>query len=439
MCSRVDGERTVVVEGVGKCYEIYAHPRHRLLQTLCRGRRKFYREFWALRDVSFTVSRGDCIGIIGQNGAGKSTLLQILAGTLSPTFGEARVQGRVAALLELGSGFNPEFTGRENVYLNGAILGLPRQDIDQQFGAIAEFAEIGEFMDQPVKSYSSGMRMRLAFAVYAQISPDVLIVDEALSVGDEKFRRKCFAKLESLMGEGCTVLFVTHSTSLVERICNRAILLEKGKLLAGPDEPKFVVDRYHELLYGSPGDRAGPPEDSEDVPAPTDQGEINAFALDRLQLPPLENTAMDETAQIEHAWVRQAGADKPSQAFRTGDRVEIGMIVRANRLAEHIQAGIKIRTVEGVVAFATSTLYCNHSLDNVPAGRRCLLRTEIDLHLGSGTYFVSLAIADQTSTGQMRYYDKKSDLLMMKVDQPTSLGVGIAALPYQMTFDVMGA
>ncbi len=439
MCSRTDGEQTIVVEGVGKCYEIYEHPRHRLWQTLLRGRRKFYREFWALRDVSFAVSRGECIGILGQNGAGKSTLLQILAGTLSPTFGEARVQGRVAALLELGSGFNPEFTGRENVYLNGAILGLPRQDIDGRFDAIAAFADIGEFMDQPVKSYSSGMRMRLAFAVYAQISPDVLIVDEALSVGDEKFRRKCFAKLESLMAGGCTVLFVTHSTSLVERICNRAILLEKGELLAGPDEPKVVVDRYHELLYGSPDDRGEPSVDGEDVPAAIDQDAVNAFVLDRLQEPPLENTAMDPTAQIEHAWVRRAGDGKPSQAFRTGDRVEIGMVVRANRPAEHLQAGIKIRTVEGVVTFATSSLYCNRSLRNVPAGRRCLLRTEIDLHLGGGTYFVSLAIADQTSAGQMRYYDKKSDLLMMKVDQPANLGVGIASLPYQMTFDVMGA
>ena len=187
----------ITVRGVGKCYEIYARPIDRLKQTLYRGRRKFYREFWALHDISFEVAPGESIGIIGRNGSGKSTLLQIIAGTLRPDSGEVSVRGRVHALLELGSGFNPEFTGRENVYLNGAVLGLPRREIEARFDQIADFADIGDFLDQPIKTYSTGMVVRLAFAVQALLAPDVLIVDEALSVGDEGFARKCYAWLEN--------------------------------------------------------------------------------------------------------------------------------------------------------------------------------------------------------------------------------------------------
>src|SRR5215831_16656465 len=184
-------DAVIAVRGLGKRYEIYAQPRDRLLQSLFRGRRQFFQEFWALADLSFDVRRGETVGIIGRNGSGKSTLLQLIAGTLTPTTGTVRVGGRITALLELGSGFNPEFSGRENVFLNGAILGLGQDEIKSRFDAITEFADIGEFIEQPVKFYSSGMTVRLAFAVQAMVDPDILIVDEALAVGDEKFQRKC--------------------------------------------------------------------------------------------------------------------------------------------------------------------------------------------------------------------------------------------------------
>jgi lipopolysaccharide transport system ATP-binding protein len=242
----------ISVRNVGKMYRIYDRPQDRLKHMLLwRFGRHYGREFWALRNVSFEVRRGETVGIIGRNGSGKSTLLQIIAGTLAPTEGEVQVKGRVAALLELGSGFNPEFTGRENVYLNGAILGLSREEIDARFDDIAAFADIGEFIDQPVKFYSSGMVVRLAFAVQALMPKEVLIVDEALAVGDEAFQRKCMRKLEEFRAQGGTALLVTHNTQTIVSQCERCLLVWNGELLLD-DRAKPVTDFYHRLIYSSP-------------------------------------------------------------------------------------------------------------------------------------------------------------------------------------------
>ena len=235
------------VSHISKCYEIYQKPVPRLYQTLCMGHRNFFREFWALRDISFEVGRGECIGILGRNGAGKSTLLQIIAGTLQPTTGEVERRGRIGALLELGSGFNPEFTGRENVFLNGTILGLKRREILAKYDEIIDFADIGDFIDQPVKTYSSGMRMRLAFAVQIVTAPDILIIDEALSVGDTAFQQKCMRYLRKFM-EDHTVLFVSHNISSVKSLCSHAIYLKKGRMVTS-GEPKQVADLYLKELY----------------------------------------------------------------------------------------------------------------------------------------------------------------------------------------------
>jgi lipopolysaccharide transport system ATP-binding protein len=219
----------VSVRSVSKCYHLYPRPQDRLWQAFWRGRRQYYREFWALRDVSLEVRRGETIGIIGRNGAGKSTLLQMIAGTLTPTSGEVRVNGRIAALLQLGSGFNPGFTGRENVFLNGAILGFSEAQIAERFDDIAAFADIGDFIDQPVKTYSSGMMVRLAFAVSTCLEPEILIVDEALAVGDAAFQFKCRNRLDQLVERGSTLLFVSHDITLVKALCNRALYLAGGK------------------------------------------------------------------------------------------------------------------------------------------------------------------------------------------------------------------
>lgn len=244
MCSDV----AIRVESISKCFQIYEKPHHRLLQMLSRGRARYYREFWALRDVSFDVMKGETVGIVGRNGSGKSTLLQIICGTLTPTSGMVQTSGRVAALLELGSGFNPEFSGRDNVYLNGAVLGLSREEVDSRYDDIAAFADIGSFIDQPVRTYSSGMMVRLAFAVAINVNPRVLVIDEALAVGDELFQRKCFSAIEKIKKDGATILLVSHSASAVVSLSDRAILIDAGERV-GIGQPKRVVSGYQKILY----------------------------------------------------------------------------------------------------------------------------------------------------------------------------------------------
>ncbi len=222
----------VEFSGVSKSYSIYAAPGDRLKELVTFNQRRFHTDYWALRDVSFGVTRGETFCIIGENGCGKSTLLQICAGILQPTSGTATVNGRVAALLELGSGFNPEFSGRDNVYLNGAILGLSNKEMDRRFPEIEAFSEIGGFIHQPVKTYSSGMVVRLAFAVAIHLDPEILLVDEALSVGDVYFRQRCMRKVHELRSRGITILFVSHSTGDVKALGDRAMWLDHGRLMA---------------------------------------------------------------------------------------------------------------------------------------------------------------------------------------------------------------
>jgi lipopolysaccharide transport system ATP-binding protein len=244
------------VSNLSKCYEIYDRPHDRIkqwfyppLHRLIGGNphKKYYREFWALRNVSFEINKGETVGIIGLNGSGKSTLLKLISGILSPTKGTIETQGRIAALLELGSGFNPEFTGRENVYLNGAILGLSEKEIDSKFDDIVNFADIGQFINQPVKQYSSGMYVRLAFAVMANVDADMLVIDEALAVGDMLFTQKCMRFLRNFKNDG-TVFFVSHNPGAVVNLCDRAVWLDRGEVQAiGP--AKYVTERYLAKRY----------------------------------------------------------------------------------------------------------------------------------------------------------------------------------------------
>ncbi|MGB0906168.1 MAG: ABC transporter ATP-binding protein [Maricaulaceae bacterium] len=242
-------------QDLSKHYLMYKRPEDRLKQMVVPRLKRlitkkapnYYDTFVAVSDISLEIKRGETVGIVGRNGSGKSTLLQMICGTLQPTTGEVEVKGRIAALLELGAGFNPEFTGRENVYMNGAIIGMSRAEIDERFDAITKFADIGAFIEQPTKTYSSGMYVRLAFAVAINSDPDILIIDEALSVGDEAFQRKCFARIEDIQSSGATVLFVSHSAQSIVQLCDRAILLDKGEcLLKGT--PKTVVGQYQRLV-----------------------------------------------------------------------------------------------------------------------------------------------------------------------------------------------
>lgn len=244
MCS----EFAVNARALSKCYAVYQRPRDRLWQMFSR-RRKLYSEFWALKDVDLCIVPGEAVGLIGCNGAGKSTLLQLVCGTLTPTSGVLETSGRVAALLELGAGFNPEFSGRENVFFSAAVLGLEQEEIEARFEAIVEFSGIKAFIDQPVKTYSSGMFVRLAFAVATSVDPDILVVDEALSVGDGDFARKSFDRIMSMKEAGKTVLFCSHSMFMVESICGRVLWLDKG-LIAEQGDPARVIASYQRFLDG---------------------------------------------------------------------------------------------------------------------------------------------------------------------------------------------
>ena len=251
-------EIVVKVEGLSKCYEVYDKPYDRLRQMLAVAGKRYYREFWALKNVSLDISKGEAVGIIGRNGSGKSTLLQLISGTMSQTHGSIHTHGRIAALLELGSGFNLEFTGRENVYLNGAILGLSSEEVDARFDEIEAFAGIGEFINQPVKTYSSGMLVRLAFAVSVCVDPDILIVDEALAVGDASFQFKCLNRLTALTERGTTLLFVSHDMSMIKKFCQRALYLRQGEMQAigAPEEiaELYLLDtRNEQRLWTSGG------------------------------------------------------------------------------------------------------------------------------------------------------------------------------------------
>lgn len=236
----------IKINNVSKHYHIYDKPQDRLKQGLFRGRKQFYKEFRALVNITCDIKKGETVGIIGRNGSGKSTLLQIICGTLTPTGGEVALYGRVAALLELGAGFNPEFTGRENVFMYASILGLSSDEINKKYDDIVGFSEIDDFIDQPVKTYSSGMYVRLAFSVAINVDPEILIIDEALAVGDELFQQKCYSRINTLRRNGVTVLFVSHSASAVVELCNRAIVLDRGELVF-EGKPKTSIALYHKL------------------------------------------------------------------------------------------------------------------------------------------------------------------------------------------------
>jgi lipopolysaccharide transport system ATP-binding protein len=386
-------DQAISIRDLGKCYEIYAKPRDRLLQTLFRGRRRFYREFWALRNVSFDVGRGQTVGILGRNGAGKSTLLQLIAGTLTPTTGSAAVCGRVAALLELGAGFNPEFSGADNVRLNAAIMGLTEREIDERFDAIARFADLGEFLDQPVKTYSSGMYARLAFAVAAHMDADILIVDETLSVGDIKFQNKCIRRLVEFAERGTTILFVTHSVEQVKSFCDHAIWLHDG-LLHQQGLPADLGRRYvNYMIHGVlEGDLPGPAP-AASATSPSDAGGDSP--------PWTPITAANHVVGVRDVKVAAV------RFFREVDRhlatvVEDGdfdVVVEAELQADRdircplLAAGIFNELNEPIVHFNNANL--GIALDPIAAGGRVCLRFSFRLPtLMVGHYLLALGVDD---------------------------------------------
>lgn len=414
----MSSELAISVSDVSKKYQVYSKPIHRLKQFLVGSGRPLYKEFVALNNINMQINRGSTVGIVGRNGSGKSTLLQIIAGTLTPTTGNVIVAGRVAALLELGAGFNPDFTGRENVFMNATILGIETNEVKERFQQIADFADIGDFIDQPVKTYSSGMFVRLAFAVATLTSPDVIIIDEALSVGDEKFQRKCYNHLESMKEKGCTILFVSHSMRTVEQICDYAYLLDCGQLIA-EGQPKSVIDQYHLLLYSHENDHMKFLNNS------TIQ-EIEAEKVESV-LDEAETQTNDELAKIVGIKLFDQMLNE-SYVFKPGQKSIIRMTVFSKVQHDDIMIGLRIKTTHGIEVYGTSTAYNNYEIISLKANKYVTIDFIQDLQLVAGTYHISVAVAKKVGKNDMMYLDKLSDHLLFKVEEIPITGTGIAHL-----------
>ncbi|MDR3090330.1 MAG: ABC transporter ATP-binding protein [Desulfobulbaceae bacterium] len=436
----------IKVENLSKCYQIYDKPHQRLMQMLWHGRRKYYHEFWALKDVSFTVKPGETVGIIGKNGSGKSTLLKMICGTLNPTSGEVRASGRIAALLELGSGFNADFTGRENVYMNAAILGLSQKEIEDRFANIVAFADIGEFMEQPVKTYSSGMYVRLAFAVQAMVDPDILIIDEALSVGDVKFQAKCFERLRQLKEKGTSILLVTHSTDHIVTHCNRAVLLNEGRMLEIGD-PKYISNRYLDLLFGCDRSVAAPQSATTPQEEPNALPEISShkFTLedchDAFSTHPGYNEHEyrwgDGAAVILDFYFEADGVPFPA-AVSSGQNIVIA--VSARFLSDMVRPifGFEIKTKEGVKVYGANSesLSITEFREYGQAGSIIHVTARFPCHLAHGDYFLSLGISTRDGDDIIPH-DRRYDAIHVHVE-PTLEFYGIANLNVALSSSRVG-
>ncbi|HEX3728829.1 MAG TPA: ABC transporter ATP-binding protein, partial [Opitutaceae bacterium] len=403
-------------------------PRRALLAAAAAG----YRDFYALRDISFEIRRGEATGIIGRNGSGKSTLLQLIAGTLAPTTGSLQVQGRVSALLELGSGFNPDFTGRENVYLNGALFGLTHKEMDGKFAEIAAFADIGDFIEQPVKTYSSGMMMRLAFAVAVTVQPDVLIIDEALSVGDVFFTQKCFQRIREIVRCGATLIFVSHDMGAVQNLCDRALLLHNGNL-AFDGAPEDCVSRYFNLHQPRPGSGAR----IEGARPAVDPGQRSAVQAANV-LAGAKSRHGDRSLEFAAAAVLD-GHGAATWDFELMHRAAIRVLVRANREVRLPAIGIQLHDRMGNLVYAAGTPQLRFPLPSLAAGEEVLLDFRLTLSLQPGLYTLSLDAAeyDENDPNLGNFFDRVGGLGPLTVSNhaPGALPFyGVAQLPMEISF-----
>jgi lipopolysaccharide transport system ATP-binding protein len=384
----------VEFQGVSKSYAIYESPGDRLRELLSFNRLQRHRNFQALQDLSFEVKRGETFCIVGENGSGKSTMLQMVAGILQPTTGNVTVNGRVSALLELGAGFNPEFSGRDNVYLNGSILGLTTKQIDQRYGDIEEFAEIGDFINQPVKTYSSGMVVRLAFAVAINVDPEILLVDEALAVGDIYFRQRCMRKVHELRSRGVTIMFVSHATADVKAVGDRVMWLDHGKLIE-VGEPDRVISKYlaamvqkdsrylqhqaHEHIERPEGVRVRAPEVVEHIPN-------------------IDHRYGDERARV----IGIAVLNEHGEALHQIDpatRIVLRISVRADEYVAMPNVGFMMRNQLGVDFSGTNTIREGYQLEPMQAGDVYTVDFHLDLpELYPASFSFSPAIADGNLT-----------------------------------------
>ncbi|MFY9620104.1 MAG: ABC transporter ATP-binding protein [Pyrinomonadaceae bacterium] len=396
------------VENISKQYRIYAKPGDRLKESLTRGRMKRHREFWALKDVSFEIEKGTTTGIIGPNGSGKSTLLQIITGTLEPTHGSVWYDGRISALLELGAGFNPEFTGIENVFMNASLMGFSRAQTEALLPEIERFAEIGDFIHQPVKTYSSGMYVRLAFSIAISAAPDILIIDEALAVGDAIFQHRCIRRIKEMQESGVTIFFVSHDPAAIRYLCTRAILLSGGSSIADGN-PVDVMNRYQKLIMER--------EEAFDANLSGADESLPHDATRERQALTYTYRHGDRSAEflsIDLLGAQGSGRD----VVESGESVTVRMRVLFNTAVENPIFGFVIRSRYGVQVYGTNTEEQKIQLGQVAEGEIVEVTFRFDCWLGTELYSISSAVHSSTILDDGVCYDWLDGAAFFRVTSP---------------------
>lgn len=407
----------ISINRVSKRFRLYSSPKERLAEAFHPFRKRYHKEFWALDDISFDVNRGEVLGILGRNGSGKSTLLQIVCGVMQQTSGSVLLNGRISALLELGAGFNPEFTGRENVLLNGAIQGLTRQQMLRKIDEIQEFADIGDFFDQPVKLYSSGMFVRVAFAAAIHVDPEILVVDEALSVGDSKFQHRCFQRIRSFVESGKTILVVSHSTDTLLRICNRGVVLDSGKLVK-VDGIQHAVDHYHEILYGN--------NYKDDTPSIKEEENDN-FVLDK-NLSTLSRDRFDNIIKRRDYNKHEKRMGNNKARIIDFDIIANGQ-VNPTEIAIHsdcnlyvkilciqdvdLYVGFAIVSLDGLYVSGTNSKMLGQQLLSLKTGDCVTVKFDWKAHIAGGDYFLNLGCDEMLPDGGA-YVDVRRSVAILR-------------------------
>jgi lipopolysaccharide transport system ATP-binding protein len=442
----------IKVENLSKVYKLYNKPTDRLKESLSLSGKKYHRDFYALKDVSFEISKGETVGIVGKNGSGKSTLLKIVTGVLTPSSGNLQINGKLSALLELGAGFNFEYTGIENIYLNGAIMGYSKEEIESKVDNILGFADIGEFVFQPVKTYSSGMLVRLAFAVAINIEPEILIVDEALAVGDEAFQRKCFSKINSIRESGVTVLFVSHSAATIIELCERALLLDQGELLLS-GSPRFTITKYHQLLYiNDDNKRENLRKQIQDLNCSDSPSKnSNNVVSEKKQLSPEIKEYYDPNLVPKSTIYYSANNDfgvrifDPKITTLNGDQVNNLVInnqyiykykVKFEKTAFNVRFGMLIKTITGLELGGAASSSAIDAIDIVNQNSIIEVSFRFTCSLHSNTYFVNAGVLGIIN-GEETYLERVIDALMFRVlPQENLLGTAVVSFSIATSYSI---
>lgn len=410
--SPLTNNSAILVYELSKIYKLYVRNIDRLKEAFHPTRKKYHRDFYALKDISLNISRGETIGIIGRNGSGKSTFLQIVTGVLTPSSGTMSVNGRISALLELGSGFNPQFTGMENIFFNGQIMGYSRKEIERRIDDILSFADIGEFIHQPVRTYSSGMFVRLAFSLAVSVEPEILIVDEALAVGDTAFQMKCMDKINQMIEKGVTLLFVSHDPGAIKRLCRRAILLDKGKVVRDSN-PEEVFDLYNAMI--------------------ADENFENTLTkkLDNGKIQTISGTGKARVVDLQ---ILNKNKEK-SHGFETGETVTIKTTVETYEDIETLVFGFMIKDRMGQVMFGTNTFHTKQTLKNIKSGEKYCFNIIFNMNLGIGDYSITTALTSNDTHVQKNYEWKDYAAIFKVVNNHNILFVGSNWIPVNIVIE----